>query len=71
MASDQPYMLLLGYSGWGAGQLTEEAREGTWLWVEQDMPELIWDVPVGERWQAALDRLGVNPGTIMPGGAQA
>ena len=71
MASDQPYMLLLGYSGWSAGQLTEEAREGTWLWVEQDTPELIWDVPAENRWQAALDRLGVNPGTIMPGGAQA
>jgi len=71
MTSGQPYMLLLGYTGWGPAQLTEEAREGTWLWVEQDTPELLWDVPVERRWQAALDRLGVNPGTIMPGGAQA
>jgi putative transcriptional regulator len=71
MASGQPYMLLLGYAGWAPGQLTEEARAGTWLWVEQDTPELLWDVPAGERWQAALNRLGVNPRMIMPGGAQA
>ncbi|GBF07570.1 hypothetical protein DAERI_150088 [Deinococcus aerius] len=70
-ASGQEFMLLLGYTGWAPTQLTDEAREGTWLWVEQDTPELIWDVPVEGRWQAALDRLGVNPGTIMPGGAQA
>ena len=70
-ASGQTFMLLLGYAGWGPAQLTEEAREGTWLWVEQDTPELLWDVPAGERWRAALDCLGVNPGTIMPGGAQA
>ncbi|EYB68007.1 hypothetical protein DEIPH_ctg029orf0007 [Deinococcus phoenicis] len=71
MGSGQPFMLILGYTGWAPTQLTEEAREGTWLWVEQDTPELLWDVPAGERWQAALDRLGVKPGTIMPGGAQA
>ncbi|WP_216321600.1 YqgE/AlgH family protein [Deinococcus aestuarii] len=71
MASGQTFMLLLGYAGWAAGQLTEEAREGTWLWVEQDTPDLLWKVSAGERWQAALDHLGVNPGTIMPGGAQA
>lgn len=71
MASGQPYMLLLGYTGWGPAQLAEEAREGTWLWVEQETPELLWNVPVEQRWQAALDRLGVNPRTIMPGGAQA
>jgi len=70
-ASGQRFMMLLGYAGWGPGQLTEEAREGTWIWVEQDAPDLIWDVPPASRWQAALDRLGVKPGTIMPGGAQA
>ncbi|WP_272976154.1 YqgE/AlgH family protein [Deinococcus geothermalis] len=69
--SGQPFMLLLGYTGWAPGQLAQEARAGTWLWVEQDTPELLWDVPTEERWQAALDRLGVNPGTIMPGAAQA
>ncbi|WP_189057301.1 YqgE/AlgH family protein [Deinococcus daejeonensis] len=69
--SGQPFMLVLGYAGWGAGQLTEEAREGTWVWVEQSTPELLWDVPAEERWQSALDRLGVDASRIVPGGAQA
>jgi putative transcriptional regulator len=71
LESGQRYMLVLGYAGWGPGQLTEEARVGTWVWVEQDTPELLWDVPAAERWSEALRRLGVTPGTIMPGGAQA
>lgn len=70
-ASGQTYMLVLGYSGWSAGQLTEESREGTWVWVEQDTADLLWEVPAEQRWQEALDRLGVNASTIMPGGAQA
>lgn len=71
MASGQPYMLVLGYAGWSAGQLTEEARAGAWVWVEQDTPDLLWKVPPAERWGEALRRLGVTPSTIMPGGAQA
>lgn len=71
IGSGQPYRLLLGYAGWGAGQLTEEARGGTWLWVEQRSADLIWNVPAGDRWTEALARLGVQPGTIVPGGAQA
>ncbi|UBV42116.1 YqgE/AlgH family protein [Deinococcus taeanensis] len=71
MASRQRYMLVLGYAGWSGGQLAEEAREGAWVWVEQDTPALLWDVPAQERWQAALDRLGVQADRIMPGGAQA
>ncbi|MFC5848726.1 YqgE/AlgH family protein [Deinococcus petrolearius] len=71
MASGQRYMLVLGYAGWRAGQLTEEARAGAWVWVEQDTPELLWDVPPEDRWAEALRRLGVRPDAIMPGGAEA
>lgn len=71
MDSGQPYMLVLGYAGWSPGQLAEEAREGTWVWVEQDTPDLLWKVPAERRWADALRRLGVTPGKIMPGGAQA
>lgn len=71
MSSGQRYMLILGYAGWSAGQLADEAREGAWVWVEQDTPDLLWDVPPEQQWSEALRRLGVTPGTIMPGGAQA
>ncbi|MFB9995530.1 YqgE/AlgH family protein [Deinococcus oregonensis] len=71
MESGQDYMLILGYAGWDTGQLTEEARVGMWIWVEQETPDLIWTVPAEARWAEALAQLGVTPGTIMPGGAQA
>lgn len=67
----EDYRLILGYAGWGAGQLTEEARDGTWLWVEEETARLIWDTPPEKCWQAALDTLGVNASTIVAGGAQA
>lgn len=71
MASGQRYMLVLGYAGWSAGQLAEEARQGTWIWVEEGSADLLWNVPPEDRWLSALRRLGVNPQTIVPGGAQA
>ncbi|WP_261663188.1 YqgE/AlgH family protein [Deinococcus sp. Marseille-Q6407] len=70
-ASGQPYWLLLGYAGWSAGQLEQETREGAWLWLEEPTPDLIWQTPAEQRWQAALDRLGVDPSTVASGGAQA
>lgn len=71
IGSGQPYMLVLGYAGWSSGQLTEEAREGAWVWVEQERADLLWNCPAENRWHDALKRLGVNPQTIMRGGAQA
>lgn len=70
-ASGQAYWLVLGYAGWTAGQLEEETREGAWLWLEESRPDLLWHTPADERWQAALDRLGVDPSRVASGGAQA
>ncbi len=69
--TEQFYMLILGYTGWGAGQLAEESKQGAWVWVEQTNPDLIWEVPPEKRWIRALESLGIAPKTIMPGGAQA
>lgn len=70
-ASGQAYWLVLGYAGWTAGQLEEETRGGAWLWLEESGPDLLWHTPADERWQAALDRLGVDPSRVASGGAQA
>ncbi|MFC6592447.1 YqgE/AlgH family protein [Deinococcus lacus] len=67
----QPFMLVMGYAGWAAGQLVAEAREGVWLWVEQEDARLLWDVPAKDRWQQAIAALGVDPGRLVAGGAQA
>ncbi len=64
--------LLLGYAGWAPQQLEDELERGSWLHAPFD-PELLFDVPMDERWQESYARLGVSPtGFInVPGGAQA
>jgi putative transcriptional regulator len=54
------YLVALGYSGWGAGQLEQEMAENTWLTCPADA-ELLFDVPLDKRWQAGIQRLGVDP----------
>ncbi|MCE9577204.1 MAG: YqgE/AlgH family protein [Deltaproteobacteria bacterium] len=59
--------LLLGYSGWGPGQLASEMARGSWLCADPD-PELIFDTPADEIWARALATLGVtNPDTVVQG----
>lgn len=65
-------LLFLGYAGWGPGQLGDEFREGSWIPVDLD-PNLLFDLPVDQRWSAALASLGVDPARIVTqaGGASA
>lgn len=53
-------MLALGYSGWGAGQLEDEMREGSWVPVDLD-PSLVFDVAMEDRWERALRTQGIDP----------
>ncbi|MCK6417868.1 MAG: YqgE/AlgH family protein [Alphaproteobacteria bacterium] len=62
----QNFMFMLGYSGWGAGQLDKEMQENAWLVVEPDA-ETIFTTPPAEKWAVALGRLGVDP--LMLSGA--
>ena len=52
-------LVALGCAGWGRGQLEHELAENTWLTVPAD-PELLFEVSLDGRWQAAAGRLGVN-----------
>lgn len=56
----EQYLMMLGYAGWGPGQLDEEIREGSWIAVDLD-PRLVFRTPVEERWSAALATLGIDP----------
>jgi putative transcriptional regulator len=58
--------LLLGYSGWGPGQLAEEMSQGAWLHADPD-PSLIFDAPAGELWSRAIRSLGINPESLVQG----
>ena len=56
--------LLLGYSGWGPGQLEAEMARGAWLHVTAD-PALVFDTPSDDIWQTALQTLGINPASLF------
>jgi putative transcriptional regulator len=58
--SPRRLLVALGCSGWSAGQLEEEIVRNGWLTVEAD-PTVIFDLPVGERFSAAIKLLGIDP----------
>lgn len=62
--------VMLGYSGWGPGQLEGEVSRNAWLTVEAD-PELIFDRPPESRLQGAFQLLGIDPAFLasVPGHA--
>jgi putative transcriptional regulator len=70
-APPERFRLLLGYAGWGEGQLMDELLRNDWLTapVHSDLvfssaPERVWD--------AALRSVGVDPAALpswTPGGA--
>lgn len=54
------HMLVLGYAGWGAGQLDAEIKQGVWIPVDLD-EGIIFETPYQNRWTAALAVLGIDP----------
>ncbi|WP_432240570.1 YqgE/AlgH family protein [Herbaspirillum robiniae] len=53
-------LVSLGCSGWSAGQLEDELGRNGWLTVKAD-PTIIFEMPVAERFTAALALLGIDP----------
>jgi putative transcriptional regulator len=58
--------VLTGYAGWGPGQLDDELAASAWLTVDVD-PALIFDTAADEMWDAAIRRLGTEPGNLQIG----
>lgn len=63
-------ILTIGYSSWSQGQLEREITDNDWLIVEADN-HILFEVPVAQRYQAALAKLGINPLNLMQGLARA
>lgn len=53
------YILALGYSGWGPGQLESEFARGSWIDVPADAP-LIFETPNDDKWRAALENRDID-----------
>jgi putative transcriptional regulator len=56
--------IIVGYSGWAAGQLEKELASSSWLITEVD-PMLIFGVPPEEMWETAIRRLGTDPSALQ------
>jgi putative transcriptional regulator len=61
----QSSLVALGYAGWDSGQLEQEILDNTWLTVPGS-PEIIFDIPFGERWRVAANALGIDISQISP-----
>ncbi|HEX7634986.1 MAG TPA: YqgE/AlgH family protein [Noviherbaspirillum sp.] len=59
----QRMLVTLGCSGWSAGQLEQEIVHNGWLTVRAD-PSIIFDLPVEERFTAAMKLLGIDPAML-------
>ena len=55
----------LGYAAWGEGQLESEISDNSWLTVPADMG-VIFDTPVGERYEKAMLLLGLQSWMLSP-----
>jgi putative transcriptional regulator len=52
-------LVALGYAGWDAGQLESEMMANAWLNVTAT-PDIVFDGPFDQRWQAAARQLGID-----------
>jgi putative transcriptional regulator len=56
--------LMIGYSGWGPGQLEAELEASAWLLSDVD-PSLIFETPPERMWETAIRRLGADPAALQ------
>ena len=60
-----PIVAILGYAGWGAGQLESELAENIWLLVPADA-DIVFDTPYDQRAQIAAARFGIDVNLVGP-----
>ena len=53
------FSLMLGYAGWGSGQLETEINHNDWLIVPADQ-DIIFRAPIESRWELGAKSVGVN-----------
>ncbi|GGW94411.1 YqgE/AlgH family protein [Alteromonas halophila] len=63
-------IIALGYAGWTAGQLEQELQDNAWLTIEAD-EDILFHTPIHKKWQAAVNKLGVDVWQLAPGAGHA
>jgi putative transcriptional regulator len=52
-------LMVLGYAGWGEGQIESEIKANGWLHCDADQ-EIVFDTPFDDKWRLALAKLGAD-----------
>jgi len=63
-------MMMLGYAGWGPGQLEGEIVQNGWLTCDS-ASDILFQVPAEKKWAKALGRLGINPALLSAAAGSA
>ena len=62
------FIVILGYAGWGAGQLEVEIKDNAWLNTPADSA-ILFKTPISDRWRDATRLLGVDVTQLSAGPA--
>ena len=54
------FLFTLGCAGWGPGQLESEIKENSWL-THPVLEDIVFDLPVNQRWEEGMKRIGIDP----------
>jgi putative transcriptional regulator len=54
------FIISIGCSGWGGGQLESEIMENAWL-TGNASSRIVFKTSFEQRWAAAIEQLGINP----------
>ncbi|MBF0309333.1 MAG: YqgE/AlgH family protein [Magnetococcales bacterium] len=61
------FLFVLGYAGWGDGQLETELRENVWLIGDFDR-SIVFDLPPAMRWTKAIQSMGIDITQLVEAG---
>lgn len=61
----EKFLVLLGYSGWSAGQLEQELQDNAWL-TAISSENITFNQDIDGKWQMAFDSLGFNLDKLSP-----
>jgi putative transcriptional regulator len=66
----ETFIISLGCAGWGPGQLEYEIKENVWLHCPY-ADDILFDLPIDQRWDAAMKRMGIDPALLSDAAGHA
>jgi putative transcriptional regulator len=63
-------IIAIGAAGWGPGQLESEIVQNAWL-TGPVFNDVIFDVPIDDRWDQAVKKMGIDPNFLTDASGHA